>query len=292
MSTFPVNVGMLPTLEPELIQDIYGLADPFDVNIPIFVTNTEDIDLYLRVYIKNPPSGWVTYSQDLGLIPANSSKDFVLNFQRNKPTLTEGEYSESITLVFEFYTDSEYTNLYTSKEFTLTVLYVDHTDPSWTILDEDNFDLGNNEGFNNRSLDCINNILGVSPHDPSDFKVTDKNYLSAPYSYGYPYCGYRGAYQTRKTYSLPSGIEKAFLTLHYYNGEGYITWIKAVVATPDCSKYKVFFLDKTWRLNAWRRTTLPLFKGEDNVFAFYFWWGSTSSTYLDIYIDDIVVFYK
>lgn len=202
-----LNIEIKTPPDPDLYFDIAGLPSPFDVIIPICISNNESITLYFRASLVNPPTDWVTSSVDLGSITGGNSSCFTATFSRNAPTLTNGEYSETLTLRIAAYTDSTYTTLYGYQDVQLTINYIDHTDPSWTILYQDNFDDGTRQGWTYDTT-IIDSICGFKTNP----QIVGTHYISAPYSAQIGYSTNGSAY---KDYTV-GAYTKAYIIIHVY----------------------------------------------------------------------------
>jgi len=205
-------------VDPDLYYDIEGLAAPITVNIPVGITNNEAFDLYFRILIKNPPAAWSNTSKDLGAISAGASAFKVFDPTRDLPTLTDGEFDETLTLRIEAYKDSGYTDLYGYAELETTIHFFDSLDAAWTMVDRDTFDDGTVEDWSYED--------GVTA-DPSTWGygpvyVSDIHYISAPY-------GLRNGSDPDKTlykdYTV-GAYSKARIVIHYWLESGTAIAIK------------------------------------------------------------------
>jgi len=164
-------------IDPDVYFDVQGLPDPFEVRLPISITNNETMGLYFRAELVAPPAGYTNYVKDLDLVGAGSSAYKVFAFNRAQPTLTAGELDEALTLKISAYTDAAYTDLYGDATFDFTIHYFDHTDPAWTELYHDNFDDGTLQGWSYASGYIDGAIAAYGTPG-----VSGAHYISAPYS--------------------------------------------------------------------------------------------------------------
>ena len=161
--------------DPDIYFDVNDLPDPFTINIPLGITNNENSTLYFKATLVNPSSDWSDYDQQLGSVDSGASSYFIYTLKRAQPTLTDGEYDETITLKIEAYTDDTYSTLYGSKTVDITIHFFDHSDPSWTVLYHDDFDDGTTQGWSSSSGT-------VEGYSHGSIELTTDHYVSAPYS--------------------------------------------------------------------------------------------------------------
>jgi len=204
-----LNIKILYYKDPDLHFDIADLPDPMSIVIPICITNNEDITLYFRAVIANAGAEWRISSVNLGSVGAGNSACFLARFLRYKPSLIDGEYDEIITLRIEAYTDSGYTELYGYQEVQITIHYIDHYDPAWTIIDEDNFDEGTREDWKHGSGAIDPNIGSWC-----GLRITNKRYISPPYSLNANGLGCSGAHEYKDFNT--AGYSKAYLIMHIW----------------------------------------------------------------------------
>ena len=133
--------------EPDLYNDITDLPDPFIMNIPIGIVNTHTATLYFKVTILSAPGDYSNYALALGSIAAAGSTVFTYSPTRAQPSLTAGEYSETIDVEIQAFTDSGYSTPYGSKTLSVAVHHFNHTDGSWSVLYHDTFDGADNDGW-------------------------------------------------------------------------------------------------------------------------------------------------
>jgi len=220
-------------LSDEIIVDIAGLSEPVTIYIPIQITNNETENLVFKITVVNPPSGLVDYEKTVGTINAGSSTTYTYTFKRYFPTLTQGEYTERITLrLLAYRTDG---TLYGTADLETNIYYIDHTDPSWTVLYHDTFDAPSIEGWGTES----GSIEGLTTYSIS---LSTSVYLSPPDSL---YLSDWGASTyARKTYTIPAGKSKAYIVLHFFS-PGYTLAIQNVT-TGKYLKRKALNLVNAW----------------------------------------------
>jgi len=207
-------------VDPDLYYDIEGLASPMTVNIPLGITNNEAFDLYFRILIKNPPAEWSNTSKDLGAISAGASAFKVFDPTRDLPTLTDGEYDETLTLRIEAYKDAGYTDLYGYAELEITIHFFDSLDAAWTMVDRDTFDDGTVEGWDSESGGTADPSLGLAyAGNPS---ANSLHYISSPYGL---VNGTVEGYTLYKDYTI-GAVSKARIVIHYWLKSGYKIAIK------------------------------------------------------------------
>jgi hypothetical protein len=153
----PLVTFIADPYEPDLYNDVTDLPSPFSMNIPIGIGNTHTIPLWYRVSLVAPPAAYTIYTQNLGTVNASSSAIFGLILNRNMPTLTAGEYDETLTFRVDAYTDSGYSVAYANQTLSVNVHHFNHADASWAVLVHSTFDDGTLQGW---STDPSNPVIG------------------------------------------------------------------------------------------------------------------------------------
>lgn len=129
----------------EMIVPMENLNDPMDINLTFKVTNIDDITIYVKSELVSPPAGWSGSAEEHGAIGAGVDDYFLNdNYTRTKPS-TDTE--ETITLKISYYSDSGYSSLMGYETVSYTITYVDFTDASYTVVDDDTFET-TTEGWN------------------------------------------------------------------------------------------------------------------------------------------------
>lgn len=172
----PLVTFIADPYEPDLYNDVTDLPSPFSMNIPIGIGNTHTIPLWYKVSLVAPPAAYTLYTQNLGTVNASSSAIFTLVLNRNMPTLTAGEYDETLSFRVDAYTDSGYSVPYANQTLAVAVHHFNHTDASWAVLVHSTFDDGTLQGWAN---DTPNSIPGTGS---CVFYPTAVLTLSTPYS--------------------------------------------------------------------------------------------------------------
>lgn len=155
-----------------IYRDLLNLPSPVILGITIRYFNYDDVGLYFRVTGSAP--GYTFGTVDMGLLASGADAYRNLdNFaSRAKPA---AELQENIKLILRAYTDAAYTTLKWTFERTITVIFIDSSDPSYTVDELDNFDDGTVQGW------AVANEQGNYSGYPQLPVVTDY-VLSAPYS--------------------------------------------------------------------------------------------------------------
>jgi len=200
-------------VDPHVYFDVADLPDPFTVWIPVSITNNEDVTLYFRITLVNPPTGYSDYTKDLGSVGAGASKFFTYSFKRAQPSLVDGELDEDLLLRIEAYTDPDYTEFYGLAETSITVHYIDHNDPAWTVLYHDTFDDGTMQGWGRSKVDP-EPALGRTNH--LDVWLTSSHYISAPYSILFFDKGVSTNWTSLCKSFTVGAYNKAYIIIHYY----------------------------------------------------------------------------
>lgn len=134
-------------IDPDIYMDVDKLSNPFEMSIPVGISNTEAFTLWFKITITGSPSGWSNYTDELGSITAGNNDIFLWTFERGIPSLVAGENDEGRIVRILAYVDAGYTDLYASQDLGVTFHWFDSTDAAWTVLDLDNFDGGTTEGW-------------------------------------------------------------------------------------------------------------------------------------------------
>jgi hypothetical protein len=201
MVTTPIITFIADPNEPDLYNDVTDLPDPFTMNIPIGIANTHTATLYFKATILSAPGDYSDYEIELGSIAMAASTIFTYSPKRAQPSLTNGEYDETITFEIEAFTDSGYSVPYGSKTLSVTVHHFNHTDASWNVVSHDTFDGADNNGWN--GINCG--------------KTSAYGFLSSP-------CAFLCAYDQGQGYSW-SGY-KSFIVGNYTKAR-FVLHIKA-----------------------------------------------------------------
>jgi hypothetical protein len=155
--------------------DVYNMPNPLDLMAYIGIANTHTARLYFRATLSVAGS-YSNYDRQLGYVDSQASKMFIYTLNRAMPSLTNGEFDESVTIQIHAYTDDGYSNEVISDSLSLTFHYIDHTHPSWTVLDHSNFD-NYNPGIWGELIEY--NCLDIGAFYP--FSLSSANWLTAPY---------------------------------------------------------------------------------------------------------------
>jgi hypothetical protein len=148
MVTTPIITFIADSNEPDLYNDITDFPNPFTMKIPIGIANTHpSATLYFKVSIVLPPAAYSVSFTNLGSLAIGSSAIFTFTPERSLPTLTAGEYDETLTLRVDAYTDPGYTVAYANQTLNVTIHHFNHTDGSWIVVRHDTFDGADNDGW-------------------------------------------------------------------------------------------------------------------------------------------------
>ena len=140
MVTTPIISFTADVAEPDIYNDVCDLPTPFTLNILLGITNTHPATtLYFKASIVSPPADYSVSSTNLGSLAPGASGFFLFTPARSKPTLTAGEYDETLTLRIDAYTDAGYSAAYANKTLSTAIHHFDHTDASWTVVEHADF---------------------------------------------------------------------------------------------------------------------------------------------------------
>ena len=260
-------------IDPDIYFAVTNLPDPFTIDIPIGITNNETITLYFQATLVNPPTGWGNYPQNLGGVGAGASGYFTFSPTRSQPTLTNGEFTEQITIRINAYTDSGYTNLYGYQDLLSNITFIDYLDPTWTLLYNDNFDDGTNQNW----VPVSGNIDSKYTNYGGSGSVFSTRYISAPYSL--EFSGGSTGRHLQKSFSI-GAYTKAFIIIHVYKDLGYIA---IAIGNTLVKPFAINEPNKTWM-----RYVFPLTTNATNVVKL----ASTTNALGGALIDDIYIVAK
>jgi hypothetical protein len=202
----PIIAFVADTAEPDLYNDVNGLPDPFTMNIILGITNTHTATLYFKASITSPPADYTSSSTNLGSLAAGQSGFFVFTPARHPPTLTAGEYDETLTFRIDAYTDADYSTAYANQTLSVAIHHFDHTDPSWTVVEHAAFD---------------NDVCGwtVAVQGVQDNPISPVHFYSSPASLRMAY--YHGAQYVpgtaTKTLNTGATTKARFICHIYHN---------------------------------------------------------------------------
>ena len=215
---------------PDYYLCINDLKDnPLRMSIRLFIQNQEASAYYFRIeQHSTPPAGWTIYPYNVGLIAIDGTLEFVYSemYRALPSSIPAGELIETVNLDMKAYVDAGYTSLYSADNFTVTYHMIDRMDPSWTVIEYNNFDDQTNQGW-------------------TPGQTTTQYYRSFRYSL------YSGSGYFTKTFNV-IGYSKAYL----------ICPIRMISTTPtpsiliDGTKY--FQSEVSVPLNVWYSYTVPL----------------------------------
>ena len=140
MVTNPIISFKADVAEPDIYNDVCDLPSPFTLNILLGITNTHPTNtLYFKASIATPPADYSVAYTNLGSLAPGASGFFIFTPVRAKPTLTAGEYDETLSFRIDAYTDAGYSSAYANQTLSVIVHHFDHTDASWTVLEHADF---------------------------------------------------------------------------------------------------------------------------------------------------------
>lgn len=128
----------------DIYTDLTNLPDPCKLGITARAYNYDDVTLYFKVNAS--AANWTFTEQTIGAIASGSNvyRNFDQFGSRAKPTT---EIGENINITLYAYTDAGYTDLKWTFTRTVRVYFIDSSDPSYTVDEEDDFDDGTVQGW-------------------------------------------------------------------------------------------------------------------------------------------------
>lgn len=152
------------------------LADPMEIRFTFKVTNIDDIPIYVKSELVSPPAGWTETDEQHGVL-AVGADDYYLNDNctRTKPA-TDTE--ETVTLRITYYSDSGYSSELGHEDVSYTITYVDFTDGSYAVVDDDTFETGL-EGWTKTDVVDTSDFARVTTYSRSGVASMMHNPLTA-----------------------------------------------------------------------------------------------------------------
>ena len=123
-------------VDPDIYIDISEEDDPVKPILTLEIYNGSDADLYIKL-VPEGPETWTFTPKELGLVPAGDKKTFIVEDWGQRPLPSE-EMTELITLKFEAYLDSGYTNYVGALTKDLYVHFIDMS--GYNVVDDDDFE--------------------------------------------------------------------------------------------------------------------------------------------------------
>lgn len=148
MSKIELRLSDVDPPEPDpprtIYRDILNLPSTTYLGLTIRYFNFDDVTLYFRITGTGP--GYTFGTVDLGSLASGTSAYRNLdNFaSRSRPA---SELTETVDLILRAYTDAGYTNLKWTYTRTVTVIWINSADPSYTQDYLNNFDDGTVQGW-------------------------------------------------------------------------------------------------------------------------------------------------
>ena len=140
MVTTPIISFTADAAEPDLYNDVSDLPNPFTLNVLLGISNTHPSStLYFKASIVSPPADYSVSSTNLGSLAPGANGFFTFKPTRAQPSLTAGEYDETLTLKIDAYTDAGYSVPYANKTLSVTIHHFNHTDAAWTVIEHADF---------------------------------------------------------------------------------------------------------------------------------------------------------
>lgn len=197
-------------IDPDIYYDIEGLTGTVSMGMPIGISNGEDVTLWFKAELINPPSGYTSYSQNLGSLISGASGWFIFTFIRTLPTLTDGELDENLLIRITAYYDSDYSNPYGYANSATTTHFFSSLDTAWTKIDTDTFDDGSVEGWASEEgqIDPLANCYCYY------CVVNALHFLSAPYALASGSSA--GSFYFKKSFTIGPSYSKARIVLHVW----------------------------------------------------------------------------
>ena len=282
----PINVDILNAFGRKhrtIYVDVYGLPDPLTLSLAFTINNYDDVALYFKARLSTENPYW-SFAEPLviGSIGSGGSKGVLWDScaQRSNPNATK---YETIKLTVEAYTDNQYTNLKWTYTRIITIYFL-HPYNDFLILDVDNFDEGDTEGW---ELALISNYIGQSIGICTDYV------LSPPYSLGIYYR--EQSYYTwcevgiQKNISVPACNEAyASINVRFW---GYHEYYKPEIRISYMGNLLMRTLGYP-PTRRWMRFTVPLTPNSSGLIRLWFrgWVSGDQST--NARFDDIRFFYR
>jgi len=125
---------------PDVVVPMESLPDPMSINFLYKATNVSGAPVYVSAQLITPPAGWVDYAErqcgELGV----GVDDYFL-FATPTRTKPATNTTEVVTLRVTYYSDAGYSVELNHEDIAYTYTYVDFDDVSYTVVDEDTFEI-------------------------------------------------------------------------------------------------------------------------------------------------------
>lgn len=176
----------------DAMADWFFLPSPATLRFPFAFTNQQGATRYVQTKLTganggNLPSGWTDTVKQHGSLAHGATLYAYHQAARTVPTFTSGEYSETIELRIELYTDSGYNTLDKVLVEPLNYIHYKSDDSAFTLVDEDTFEIDPENWSTSSSLGNTWNINNNNP------RVSGRGYASTyaaeVYDYTVPNAG-------------------------------------------------------------------------------------------------------
>jgi len=125
---------------PDVVVPMESLPDPMSINFLYKATNVSGASVYVSAQLITPPAGWADYAErQCGALAVGEDDYFIFATPtRTKPATNT---TEVVTLRVTYYSDAGYSVELNHEDIAYTYTYVDFDDVSYTVVDEDTFEV-------------------------------------------------------------------------------------------------------------------------------------------------------
>lgn len=292
---FAETLSNLDEPTPYFYRDVAHLQSETYFSFSIIAYNNDVETLYFKVTGEAPQYTFATV--DLGPIAQSKNSGYRLlsNFARRpRPNPSEfvgGEMEETIKLILMAYRDSNCTVLKWTYERNAKVKWINSSDPSFTVVLNDNFNDGQVNGWKSKQK-------GSSQE--GTMQISSEKVLSVPYSaYKSTWPGYDGtySYEFYKQVSVPSA-NKAYAVINVLvegrSRDGRHTNPDYIYVHYGSTQLACVGPDVTE--STWLRFVVPLTPGTTDILKITVTTHYTSSSGFglacDNYLDDVLIVVK
>jgi hypothetical protein len=270
----PIIAFTADITEPDIYNDVNGLPDPFTMNILNGITNTHTATLYFKASLVSPPASYTASSTNLGSLAAGQSGFFIFTPERHLPTLTGGEYDETITFRIDAYTDSGYTAAYANQTLSVNIHHFDHADAAWTVIEHADFNY---------------DLCGWTRAGVYYYEIVNDHFYSSPGSVAVSYNGYGsssyGPGYVEKNITVGGTYSKARFVCHIYRDDAADDDIEIKLGSIVKKGRTLPLPNQTWCRLSWN---MPI----NTTTLAHFWCNGRTYLYPHYHLDEVWVIAK
>jgi len=175
---------------PDVVVPMEDLPDPMSINFLYKATNVSGASVYVSAQLVTPPAGWADYAErQCGALAVGEDDYFIFATPtRTKPATNT---TEVVTLRVTYYSDAGYSVELNHEDIAYTYTYVDFDDVSYTVVDEDTFEVNledwtlvNEVGGPNLARDTAKARTGIASMKHYTLDAGDVSYATKSFTIG------------------------------------------------------------------------------------------------------------